>query len=100
MELEYYFGPKEELFTYEIDMDDIIEMANIYYADLYGASKGETKSLIRGLISNELLAYDCDDDFIEFLKEQFKDAAEEDYGEYCEYRKDPYAYYGVSADFF
>ena len=25
MELEYYFGPREELFIYEIDMDDIID---------------------------------------------------------------------------
>lgn len=97
MELEYFFGRDDnEQFFYEIDMDDVIEMANLYYSDMYGASSGETRSLIKGLIENNLLDYEEDEGFIEFLKEQYRDDAEEAYGEYKEYSKDPYGYYGVS----
>ena len=52
--------------------------------------------MLAGLISDELLCYEDDEEFIEFLHEQFYDDAEEAYNDYCEYRRDPYGYYGVS----
>jgi hypothetical protein len=42
------------------------------------------------------LCYEDDEEFVEFLHEQFYEDAQEAYEDYCEYRRDPYGYYGVS----
>ena len=98
MELRYFFGKDgEEEFFYEIDDDDIIEMAELFYPQMYDCSVDGARSIIAGLISDGLLNYESDDEFVDFLKEQFEDDAREAYKDYCEYRDyGPYAYYGVS----
>jgi hypothetical protein len=96
MELVYRFGKNDEEFEYEIDEDQVVEQALVYYCNTYGAQVGGCRSLLAGLISDELLCYYDDEEFIEFLHEQFYKDAEEAYNDYCEYRRDPYGYYGVS----
>lgn len=102
MELIYYFGRDEdERFEYEVDFDTVFEAAINYYSGLYNATTGGARSVLAGLISDDLLRYEEDEDFIEFLKEICQSDAEEAYNDYKEYQKDPYAYYGVSrSDFF
>jgi hypothetical protein len=96
MELVYRFGRNDEEFTYEIDDDQVVEQALNFYCNTYGVAIGGCRSLLAGLISDELLCYEDDEEFIEFLHEQFYKDAEEAYNDYCEYRRDPYGYYGVS----
>lgn len=101
MRLTYYFGRNSEEFEYEVDYDKVREKAINYYAQLYGATTGGARSVIAGLMADDLLLYEEDEDFIEYLTEEFEDEASEQYNEECEYRRDPYAYYGVSrSDFF
>lgn len=101
MELVYRFGRNDEEFTYEIDDDQVVEQALNFYCNTYGVAIGGCRSLLAGLISDELLCYEDDEEFIEFLHEQFYDDATEAYNDYCEYHRDPYGYYGVSrSDFF
>lgn len=96
MELVYHFGRNDEEFEYEISDNQVIEQALIYYCNMYGAQVENCRNLLTGLISNELLCYEDDEEFIGFLYEQFYEDAEEAYNDYCEYRRDPYGYYGVS----
>lgn len=96
MELVYHFGRNDEEFEYEINENQVIEQALIYYCNIYGAQVENCRSLLTGLISDELLCYEDDEEFIGFLYEQFYEDAAEAYEDYCEYRRDPYGYYGVS----
>lgn len=96
MELVYRFGKNEEEFVYKVDDDEVVEQALNFYCNTYGIAVGGCRSLLAGLISDELLCYEDDEEFIEFLQEQFYDEAQEAYEDYCEYRRDPYGYYGVS----
>lgn len=96
MELVYRFGKNDEEFTYEVDDDQVVEQALVFYCNTYGTAVGGCRSLLAGLISDGLLCYEDDEELIEFLHEQFYKDAEEAYNDYCEYRRDPYGYYGVS----
>lgn len=96
MELVYRFGRNDEEFTYEIDDDQVVEQALNFYCNTYGVAVGGCRGLLAGLISDELLCYEDDEEFVEFLHEQFYDDAKEAYEDYCECRRDPYGYYGVS----
>lgn len=96
MELVYHFGRNDEEFEYEINENQVIEQALIYYCNAYGGLVENCRSLLAGLISDELLCYEDDEEFIGFLYEQFYEDAQESYEDYCEYRRDPYGYYGVS----
>ena len=89
------FGGRLGQYKY-FDMAPVIEQALIYYCNIYGAQIENCRSLLTGLISDELLCYEDDEEFIEFLHEQFYEDAQEAYEDYCEYRRDPYGYYGVS----
>lgn len=100
MELVYRFGKNDEEFTYEISEDQVVEQALIFYCNTYGVSTGGCRGLLAGLISDELLCYEDDEEFVEFLHEQFYEDAQEEYEDYCEYRRDPYEYYGVSRNDF
>ena len=72
----------------------------ILCCNTYGVAIGGCRGLLAGLISDELLCYEDDEEFIEFLHEQFYEDAKEAYEDYCEYRRDPYGYYGVSESYF
>lgn len=101
MELTYYFGPKEKQYDFEVDDNKVFDLAVDYYCNTYGVNCEETRSLVRTLIAEEILQYEYDDYFIEYLEEYFKDEAAEQWEEYEEYHRDPYGYYGVSrSDFF
>lgn len=96
MVLVYTFGKNDEEFEYELNEDQVIDYALQFYCNTYSAAIGGCRSLLAGLISDELLCYEDDEEFIEFLKEEFYEDAQEAYNDYCEYRRDPYGYYGVS----
>lgn len=96
MELVYHFGRNDEEFEYEISENQVIEQALIYYCSIYDVQVESCRNLLAGLISDELLCYEDDEEFITFLYKQFYEDAQESYEDYCEYRRDPYGYYGVS----
>lgn len=101
MKLKYYFGKDDEEFEYEVDAAEILEVAINYYSQLYGASVHGARSVLAGLLSDDLLLYEEDEEFIDFLKEHFEADAKESYEDCKEYERDPYSYYGVSrSDFF
>ena len=77
MELVYRFGRNDEEFTYEIDEDQVVEQALNFYCNTYGVATGGCRGLLAALISDELLCYEDDEEFVEFLHEQFYDDAEE-----------------------
>ena len=105
MKLRYYFdaGPDDvEEFDFEIGYDEAFDHAVEYYAEVYGETVDErSKGIIRGILIDELIDFESDDYFIDYLKEIYENAAYEAYREHCEYQDDPYSYYGVSRwDFF
>ena len=98
MELKYTFGDYDEAtFEYEVNENDVINCAVCYFANLCGVKIGEdVEKVIRNLISEGVIVLEYETDFIEFLKESYYEEALEAYEDYCEYRRDPYGYYGVS----
>ena len=98
MELKYTFGDYDEVtFEYEVNENDVINCAVCYFADLCGVKISEdVEKVIRNLISEGVIVLEYETDFIEFLKESYYEEALETYEDYCEYRRDPYGYYGVS----
>ena len=98
MELKYTFGDYDEVtFEYEVNENDVINCAVCYFADLCGVKISEdVEKTIRKLISEGVIVLEYETDFIEFLKESYYEEALEACEDYCEYRRDPYGYYGVS----
>ena len=105
MKLRYYFdaGPDDvEEFDFEIGYDEAFDRAVEYYAEVYGGRVDDrAMEIVRGILADDYIDYENDDSFIEYLKEIYENTAYEAYEDCCEYRRDPYGYYGVSRwDFF
>ena len=76
MELVYRFGRNDEEFTYEIDDDQVVEQALNFYCNTYGVAIGGCRGLLAGLISDELLCYEDDEELEE--DDEFDDDSFED----------------------
>lgn len=94
MLVKYYFN--DEKFIYEISIDDVIDVASIYYSTSYGVPVEVGSKLIANLIINDLLFYEEDEEFIEFVADYFYNQAKEVYEDGVSFRRDPHGYYGVS----
>lgn len=94
MTLIYDFGV--EKFEYEIDDHCLREAILTYYANLYGVSTQNIRKFVLRLLGDDLLSYEDDEEFLEYLKEECRAAAQEEYEDMCAERRDPYGYRGLS----
>lgn len=96
MNLHYCWGEYGEIeYDYEVSDSDIIDCAIDYYCDIFDVDAAHCGKLIQRLIEEDLLLFEEDDEFIDYLKDQFEDAAAEERAEGIEYARDPMGYYGM-----
>ena len=99
MILNYSWGEYDEVeYEYEVDTDDVIELAIQFYADEFSKNISDrevVEKVIKELINYDLLLFEEDDEFMSYLKEYFEDAAMEEYEDAREYARDPMGYYGM-----
>ena len=99
MILDYSWGEYDEVeYEYEVDIDDVIELAIQFYADEFSKNISDreiVEKVIKELINYDLLVFEQDDEFMSYLKEYFEDAAAEEYEDGREYARDPMGYYGM-----
>ena len=100
MKLIYVFDDSFDSFEYEIADWEVRSKAIEYYTKIYSTENYNCAPLIEQLIDDELLAFENDEDFVEFLAAEFAQDAGEQYEDYREYLKDQHSYYGVNRDDF
>lgn len=96
MTLIYWFGSDEDVeFEYEVDLNVLHDAVIEYYTKMYGTDSDECRSLIEELYYNDLLSYDTDWGFEDYIKDSCYENA------YCQWQEEeksenPYSYYGIS----
>ena len=100
MTLTYWFGSDEDIkFEYEVDLNVLHDVVVEYYTKTYSTDNDECRSLIEELYYNDILSYDTDWDFEDYIRDY---CYEEAYLQWQEEEKssDPYSYFGVSRNDF
>lgn len=99
MILHYSWGEYDEVeYEYEVSIDNVVELAIQFYADEFSKTVSDrelVEKVIKELINYDLLVFEQDDDFMDYLKEHFEDEAMEEYEDAREYARDPMGYYGM-----
>lgn len=101
MTLIYWFGSDEDVeFEYEVDLDVLHDVVIEYYIKMYGADSDECRSLIEELYYNDLLNYNTDWGFEDYIRDYCYEEAHLQWKEEEESSGDPYSYFGISRDYF
>lgn len=101
MTLTYWFGNDEDIeFEYEVDLGILHNAVVEYYTRMYGTDGDECRSLIKELYYNDLLSYDTDCGFEDYIKDYCYEDAYHEWKEGEESSGDPYSYFGISRDYF
>lgn len=99
MVIRYCWGEYDEIeYEYEVDINEIVELAIQFYADEFSKNISDreiVEKVITELIHYDLLVFEQDDEFMDYLKEYFEDAAVEEYEDGRAYASDPLGYYGM-----